>query len=372
MLATVKQISAYMEELAPASAALPGDPVGLQLGHPEAEISKILVALDPDHEALKEAGKIGAEMLITHHPLFYEKITSIDESSPAGSLAASALRKGLHLFSAHTNYDIAPGGVNYRLAEALGLPAHEGRVIEVTGSEQFLKLVVFIPAGHEDRIRDALAGAGAGQIGDYSHCTFQLTGTGTFKPGEGTDPFIGSRDRLEKVEEIRLETILRAGKKRAVVEALIEAHPYEEVAYDLYPLVLEGSNRGLGLLFALDQPLALQELLDQCRVSLKAELLRCWDAGKSEFKRVALCGGSGGSLIGEAARQGAEVFISGDFRYHDLKAAQVYGLALVDAGHDATERPGVAYLQKYLQESLKSGGYETEVFLQASAAPGWK
>ena len=372
MLATVKQISAYMEELAPSSTALPGDPVGLQLGHPEAEIKKILTALDPDHDALKEAEKIGAEMLITHHPLFYDKLTSIDESSPAGFLAASALRKGLHIFSAHTNYDIAPRGVNYCLAEALGLPAHEGRVIEVTGSEQFLKLVVFVPAGHEDRIRDALAEAGAGQIGDYSHCTFQLPGTGTFKPGEGTDPFIGSRNRLEKVEEIRMETILPAAKKREVVEALIEAHPYEEVAYDLYPLALEGSHMGLGLFFALEQPLALQEILDRCRVSLNQEFLRCWDAGKSHFKHVAVCGGSGGSLIEPAARQGAEVFISGDFRYHDLKAAQAYGLALVDAGHDATEWPGVAYLQKYLEQRLKTGGYETEVCLQASAAPGWK
>ncbi len=372
MLAKVKTVIAYMEELAPSSIAMSGDPVGLQIGHPEAEVKKILAALDPDHYAVKEAEEVGAEMLVTHHPLFYHQVASINESLPTGNLAAAVLRKRMHIFSAHTNYDIAPRGVNYRLAEALGLPADQGQVVEVTGNEQLLKLVVFIPAGHEDRVRDAIAEAGAGKMGNYSHCTFQLPGTGTFMPGEGTDPYIGTRYELEKVDELRMETILPATKKQEVIKALIEAHPYEEVAYDLYPLALEGRNIGLGLYFDLEKPVSLEYLIDKCKGVLKAEPLRCWDAGKSSFSRIAVCGGSGGSLIEQAARLGAEAFVSGDFRYHDLKLAQSHGLALVDAGHDATEWPGVANIRAYLEERLKADGYETGVCLQTTVSSGWK
>ncbi len=371
MLAKVKTVSAYMEELAPASFALPGDPVGLQLGRPEAEVKKILVALDPDHDALTEAEASGADMLVSHHPLFYNMISSLDESYPAGMLAAEALRKGIHIYCAHTNYDIAPRGVNFHLAEALGLPVEQGRVINVTGTEQFFKLVVFIPAGHEDGVRDAISQAGAAQIGAYSHCTFQTPGTGTFMPGEGTDPFIGSKNKLEKVEELRMETILPEARKKEVIQALVKAHPYEEVAYDLYPLALEGGSIGLGLQFDLEEPCSLEYLLKRCRTVLKAGSLRCWDAGKKHFSRVAVCGGSGGSLIEQAARQGVEILVSGDFRYHDLQLAQVYGLALVDAGHDATEWPGVAYLREYLAERLQADHYETGVLIQASPSPGW-
>ncbi len=372
MPAKVKTVIRYMEELAPSFLALPGDSAGLQTGHPEAEIKKILVALDPGHDTFVEVEKTGADMLVTHHPLFYNKLSSLDESLSSGALAAAALRKGIHIFSAHTNYDIAPRGVNYHLAEALELPADQGRVLEVTGREQFLKLVVFIPAGHEDSIRDAIAKAGAGQIGDYSHCTFQIPGTGTFMPGEGTDPYIGSHNKLERVEEIRMETVLPFARKGEVVQALIETHPYEEVAYDLYPLALEGKALGLGLYFNLEKPFSLEAVLNKCRLALKSESLRYWDAGKSNFSRVAVCGGSGGSLIEPAVKQGAEVLISGDFRYHDLRLAQSYGLALVDAGHDATEWPGVKYIRQYLEKRLKTDRHETEVCLQAPVASGWK
>jgi len=372
MLAKVKTINAYMEELAPSSIALSGDPVGLQLGHPEREINKIMVALDPGIDAVEEAGEIGAEMLVTHHPLFYNQFAALNESSPTGYLAAAALRKGMHIFCAHTNYDIAPRGVSYRLAETLGLPADHGQVVEITGNEQLLKLVVFVPAGHEGRIRDAIAEAGAGKIGGYSHCTFQVPGTGTFMPGGGTDPYIGSQNKLEKVEEMRMETILPATRKGEVIKALNDAHPYEEVAYDLYPLVLEGGNIGLGLYFDLGEPLSLEDIINKCKVALKADSLRCWDAGKKIFSRVAVCGGSGGSLIEQAARQEVEILISGDFRYHDLKLAQSYGLALVDAGHDATEWPGVAYIRAYLDERLKRDGFGTGVCLQTKVSPGWK
>ncbi len=371
MRAKVVTIINLMEELAPSSIALSGDRVGLQLGNPEAEVNKILVALDPDQAAVEEAENIGAEMLVTHPPLFYNQFSSIDESTPAGALVARSIRSGLNIFSAHTNYDITPWGVSYHLAQALDLLHGEVRVLEETGREQMMKLVVFIPAGYEDQVRNAIAEAGAAQIGDYSHSTFQIPGTGTFMPGEGTSPFLGNRGNLEKVDEMRMETIMPASKRSRVVEALVEAHPYEEVAYDLYPLALEGKRIGLGLNIALSQAISKERLLNICRERLHSESLRYWAAGKNEFKRIALCGGSGGSLVEKAARQRADVLISGDFRYHDLRHAQALGLALIDAGHDATEWPGIVYLQEYLSKQLKTKCYNTEVCLTTSVAEGW-
>lgn len=369
--AKVKKIISYLEALAPSSLALPGDPVGLQLGNPETELNRVLVALDPDETAVEEALSKGAEMLVTHHPLFYHKISSIDESLPVGALVSSAIRRELSIFSAHTNFDLIPKGVSYQLACRLGLPAEDAEVLEVTGSEDYLKLVVFVPTGYEDDVRNALAGAGAGQIGRYSHCTFQAPGTGTYMPGEGTKPYIGSSGHLEKVDELRLETILPADQRKVVVKALLDVHPYEEVAYDLYPLALEGKAYGLGLVIDLTEPLSLDQVLQSCKGHLNAGNLRYWASSEKNYKRIALCGGSGGSLIEHAARQAADLFISGDFRYHDLKTAQALGIALIDAGHDATEWPGVAYLKQYLAEQLKKDNYKTEVFLQASVLSNW-
>ncbi len=371
MKAQVKKIISYMEELAPSSIAMSGDQVGLQLGNPEAEVKKILVALDADQTVVEEAAAIGAEMIVTHHPLFHNKLTAVTENIPTGALAASAIRKGLHIFSAHTNYDVASRGVSYQLAMALGLPADKATVLEVTDSEQLLKLVVFVPAGYDDSIRNVIAEAGAGQVGNYSHCTFQLSGMGTFMPGEGTDPFIGGPGQLEKVDEIRLETILPATRQEAVIKALFDAHPYEEVAYDLYPLALQGRKIGLGLGLSLENPVSLDQLINNCRKSLNTSMIRYWTPGEKYFSRVAVCGGSGGSLVANAVQQGAEVFISGDFGYHDLKYAQGQGLTLIDAGHDATEWPGVVYLQRYLEERLKADNHRTEVCLQASVPTGW-
>ncbi len=372
MLAKVKKVIAYMEELAPSSIAMSGDPVGLQLGNPEAEVQNILVTLDPDLEALREAEQVGAEMLVTHHPLFYNKINSINENYPAGFLVASALRKGLSIFSAHTNYDVAPYGINYHLAKSLDLPASSGSIVEVTGSEQLLKLVVFIPAGYEENVINAISRAGAGKIGDYSQCTFQISGTGTFMPGEGTEPYIGSQGQLAKVDEVRVETILPATRKKEVIQTLIQAHPYEEVAYDLYPLALEGKTIGLGLFFELKDQVSLETIIKKCHEELKPDALRFFDAGKDKFSRIAICGGSGGSLIEKVVQQQAEIFISGDFRYHDLKLAQDYGLALVDAGHDATEWPGVVFIKKYLEKRLEKENYDTGVYIKTSASKGWQ
>lgn len=370
-LLTVKKVISYLEEIAPPSLALPGDPIGLQLGNPGAEVKRVMVSLDPDILTVREAVNSGVEMLVTHHPLFFHKLSSIDESRPVGALVSEAIRGRLNIYSAHTNFDIAPEGVTFKLAEAIGLPTTEAEVLEVTGSEQLLKLVVFVPAGHEDIILNALFGAGAGQIGRYSHCSFQTGGTGTFMPEEGTTPFIGVSGVMEKVDELRLETILPATRRAGVISALIKSHPYEEVAYDLYPLDLEGKNVGLGLLIDSGESFSLERLVQLCRENLTECSPRGIGFGKSDYRKIALCGGSGGSLIEHTAGRGADILISGDFRYHDLKQAEELGLALIDAGHAATEIPGVQFLCRSLRERLKNDGFEAEVLIKTSTPTGW-
>ncbi|MDW7740214.1 MAG: Nif3-like dinuclear metal center hexameric protein [Bacillota bacterium] len=371
MQAKVATIASYLEDLAPRSFALPGDNVGLQVGSFDKSVEKIYVGLDPDPEVINDALAMGADLLVTHHPFYYQPLSVIDTASPTGMLTSLALKNELSIYSAHTNYDCTFEGVSYQLARAMGINYRESSVIEITGSDQLLKLVVFVPVGYEDTVRNALSASGAGHIGKYSHCTFQVAGTGTFMPEEGAKPFLGSSGNLEKVEEIRIETILPASKKTLVVEALKVSHPYEEIAYDLYPLALEGNPVGLGLILDLDEPMDITGILEICRESLISEDIRYYTGNQKEYNRIALCGGSGGSLIEKAALAGAEIFVSGDFRYHDLKFAQGLNLDIIDAGHEATEWPAVIYLREYLEQRLESDSYKTEVYLQTSLHTQW-
>lgn len=371
MFATVQQIARFIENLAPLSLALPGDPAGLQAGDPHAPVQKALVALDLDEAVLEEAVAKKAGMVVTHHPLLFEPLYSLDESKPQNALVAAAIRSRIAVYSAHTNLDAAPRGVNYVLAERLGLAEEDRRVLKVTGTEQLLKLVVFIPAGREEELLEALAVAGAGTLGRYSHSSFHVSGTGTFKPLEGSDPYIGQQGRLERVAEKRLETILPASRREIVVRALREVHPYEEPAYDFYPLALEGEPLGLGLIGSLQNPRTLPEVAGLCRKALGLKFLRCWAPPGRKFSRIALCGGSGGSLIDFAASGGAELFISGDFRYHDLQKARALGLGLIDAGHGETELPVVAYLAAYLNSCLQKTGCKTTVAAAESEPSRW-
>lgn len=371
MFATVQQIASFIEELAPLSLALPGDPVGLQVGHPGTEVRNVLVALELDEAVLAEAVAGKAGLIVTHHPLLFEPLRNVDESEPRSALVAEAIRRQLAVYSAHTNLDIAPRGVNHVLAERIGLAEKGRRVLQVTGHEPLLKLVLYIPAGHEEELLESLAAAGAGSSGRYSHSSFQVAGTGTFKPLEGSTPFTGRRGRLEKVEEIRMETILPVSCRRAVIRALLKAHPYEEPAYDLFPLALEGAPLGLGLIGSLEKPQTLPRIAEHCRDRLGQAAVRCWAPPDRKFSRIALCGGSGGSLIDDAVTGGAEIFISGDFRYHDLEKARAWGLGLIDAGHSGTERPVVDYLVAYLRSSLREAGLETAVAAAESEPPGW-
>ncbi|QYJ15644.1 GTP cyclohydrolase 1 type 2 [Rubrobacter xylanophilus DSM 9941] len=341
-----QQVIEATERLAPPKLAEDWDNCGLQVGDPAAEVSRVLVALTPLPEVFDEAEEMGADFLLLHHPLIFHPVRSLDTSGYPGDLVARGVRAGIAVYAAHTSYDAAPGGVSEALAETLGL---EGPLEVLSPRGALQKLVVFVPEEHADSVAEALASEGAGVIGDYTHCTFRAPGTGTFLGGESTSPAVGERGRLERVAEIRLETVVPAHLARRAVEAAKAAHPYEEVALDLYPVEGRPQGCGYGRVGRLPEPLSPEELRDHVSEALGAPARLVCRAGEKRIERVAVLGGSGGGFVREAAAAGAEAYVTGDLDYHDALLAESLGLAAIDAGHAPTELPALAPLARRLE-----------------------
>lgn len=366
MLAKVAQIAQIIEAKAPKRLAQEWDNPGLQVGDPAAEVSGILVALDFTDEILGEAVQKGLNMVICHHPAIFKGIKNLRLDLPLGRRLSRALRKNVAVYAAHTNLDAAEDGVSQALAAELGLldTAPFGGGFE----DKLFKIVVFVPVGHQNQVREALSGAGAGFIGNYSHCSFETPGTGTFLPLEGANPFIGRTGTLERVEEIRVETIVPESRLARAVKSMIKVHPYEEPAYDLYPLANQGRKFGLGRVGKLSQPLRLGDLAQLARERLHPQCLRVGGDLNREVVKVAVCGGSGASLIGQAAMLGADCLVTGDIRHHEALEARDLGVALIDAGHYATETVILPRLVEFLQQHLSRLRLDTTVFAAESGS----
>lgn len=326
------------------------DNVGLQVGNPAQPVTCVFLSLDLNEEILEEAVAVGAEMLVVHHTPFFKPIKNLRTDLPSGRLLHKIVQHNLVLYTAHTNLDAAVGGVNDVLAAKLGLEKVE--LLTENREEKLYKLAVFVPNEYTEKVSEEICRAGAGWIGNYAHCTFRTSGTGTFLPLEGTNPFIGQAGKLEKVEETRLETIIPETRLSRVIKAMLKAHPYEEVAYDLYPLVNEGQKTGIGRIGLLPKPLTLKEFIELVKERLTLATVRYCGELEKTVKKVALCGGSGAGFIGRAAFLGAQVYLTADLKYHEAQEALAQGLALVDAGHFGTEQPVIAVLAEYLQREL--------------------
>jgi dinuclear metal center YbgI/SA1388 family protein len=328
------------------------DNVGLQVGEAAAELKCALICLDPNEKALEAAVTAGAQAIVAHHPLMFRPLRSLVPADETGRVLFRAVREGIAILCAHTNLDRGRNGLNDWLAERLGVA--ETRPLAAGG--ELLKLVVFVPAGYDGPVADALFAAGAGEVGRYDRCSFRSPGTGTFRPGAGTSPFIGREGETEAVRELRLETVLPREAAHRAVERMLKAHPYEEVAYDLIPLSNRRSDVGLGRIGRLEQALPLGEFALQVKAALGADALRLVGEAGRRVAKVALCGGSGSSLLAEAVRQGADVLVTGDVKYHEAKNAESQGLALIDAGHFATEQLVVAGLSAVLRREAEKKG----------------
>jgi dinuclear metal center YbgI/SA1388 family protein len=354
-----KAIIGIMEKLAPESLAEDWDNVGLQLGNLDKKVSKVLVALDMTNGVAQEAVSKGVDMVITHHPFIFNPVKSLREDCYTGRVAAVLIWHGIALYCAHTNLDNAPNGINQVLADMLGLLDIEK--LQVISAGAYNKLVVFVPEGYQDKVLMAAAEAGAGCIGNYSHCTFQAPGTGTFLPSGSTNPFIGKPGQLERADEYRIETIVPAELTQEVVDAVLKVHPYEEVAYDIYRLQNKRDGDGPGRIGRLPVGQTLAEFAKEVKKTLGLDNIRLSGQPDRHVKKVALCGGSGGSLIEKAAQMGADVFVTGDIKYHDAQRALELGIALIDAGHYGTEKIAVDVIRRHIENGVMMLDGQVEV-----------
>lgn len=355
-----------IEQIAPKNLAEDWDNVGLQIGDPAGEINAVLVTLDVNPQVVEEAVAKGAGLIISHHPLIFKAMKNIRADLPLGRMVTDIIKNGIAVYCAHTNLDSAGGGVNQVLAEILELA--DIMVLNPDKAEKLYKLVVFIPEGHTEQVSKAMTSAGAGWIGNYSDCTFLVEGIGTFKALEGSRPFIGQIGKVEKTREVRLETIIRENQVNKVVKAMLKAHPYEEVAYDLYPLANKTGELGLGRIGTLKTAIKLRHFIDMVKELLQVPYVRFNGEPEDEVKKIAVCGGSGANLMHKAVFAGADVLLTGDVKYHEAQEAAAMGLRLVDAGHYATENPVVERIADLLKQVSADAGLSVPVYVSQASS----
>lgn len=331
------------------------DNVGLHVGDPGAQVSRVLVALDPTEAALEAAQRNDCQALLTHHPLILRPLRSITPSDETGRVVLAAARNHLSLISAHTNLDSAKHGLNDWLATRLGL--QQCQTLSEAAVE-LVKLVVFVPKEQADAVSEAMHSAGAGHIGNYSHCSFRVDGEGRFRPGEGSQPFIGTIGDDARVDEVRIETVLPRRLSSKVIDKLCRAHPYEEVAFDVYPLHNRLAGAGLGRIGRLKEGTTLEAFADRVKQALGVPFLRMVGEPGRKVSKVAVCGGSGASLLAAADRHGADLLVTGDLKYHEARQAQQRGVALLDAGHFATEQLAVPGMAESLTREAQNRGLD--------------
>jgi dinuclear metal center YbgI/SA1388 family protein len=336
-----------LEKWAPKRLAMDWDNPGLAIGELSNNISKVLLTLTVTLETVEYAANNGFEMIISHHPLFFKPLKSLRKDTPLGKVVYEAVKNDIVIYSAHTNLDAACGGINDIFAMALEL--QQITVLKQTYEEGLKKLVVFVPKGYEDTVRNAMGDAGAGHIGNYSHCSFNTEGFGTFKPLAGTKPFIGEEGKLEKANEIRIETIISDNLQKKVINAMLKAHPYEEVAFDIYPLENPGKTYGFGRIGYTQEPVILKDFCETVKQKLGISHTRVVGDLNKKISKVAVCGGAGSDLAKVAAFFGSDVLVTGDVKYHEALDAKAAGLAIIDAGHFSTENLLLPVLKEYLE-----------------------
>lgn len=357
-MTSVGDILRVMEKIAPSFLAEDWDNSGLQIGQHDRQVKKICVALDPLPDVISDACNRQADLLITHHPLLFSPLKRIDLASPVGKMIEMAIQHHLTILSAHTNLDSAVGGINDILAQIIGLKTIS--VLTHPAQSRNVKLAVYVPSDYEDKVLNALFETDAGKIGEYSCCSFRNPGTGTFLPSEKSDPFIGKRGEIAHVSEIRIEAVVpKAGLERTI-RHIRAAHPYQTMAYDVYPWIAhEDVIQGLGRIGSLDTEMTLADLARQVKNKLDPRFIKMVGNPSMPIRKAALCSGSGSSLMKDFLASDAQVYITGDLRYHDARDAQAKGKALIDIGHFCSEHIIVNALADTLRSVLTDIEIET-------------
>ena len=348
----IKEIIGFLEEEAPLFLQEAYDNSGLQWGNPEQGVKKVLVCLDFTKHSLEAAVKENAELIISHHPPLFKPLRSINTVSGIGALISECIKKDICVYAMHTNYDTAKNGLNYYLAKTLGL--EQISALKTHYREALYKLVVFVPEDSLSVVRNAMYEAGAGWIGNYSNCGFFVKGNGTFKPLEGTNPYIGQTGKLETVDEYRLETIVPEKLLDSVIQSMLKAHPYEEVAYDVYRLENGGREYSLGTVGKLIKGMKPAEFISHVKGKLKASNVRIIGSvdGKAINSVAVFCGSFDGD-IKSLVQKNVDALVTGDLKYHDAQQLKQSGILTVDAGHYHTEKLFVKAISDVLKSSFK-------------------
>ena len=338
-----------LQSLSPEHLAESWDKVGLHVGDPQRDVTRALLCIDLTEAVLQEAIDANAGLIVAYHPPIFSPLAAVTTADTKQRIVLRAIEAGIAIYSPHTALDAAVGGTADYLAEIIG-PGSVRPIHPTPGeSGDLYKIVVFVPADKADLVRDAFAKAGAGVIGQYTHCTFAAHGQGTFLGSEAANPAVGQRGRLETVEELRLETVCPANRLAPAIAAMRAAHPYEEPAVDVYKLAKDPTNdnasrpqTGAGRILKLDQPMTLSNLVHRMKRGLLVENIEVASAGHKEITTVGVCPGAGGSLLADAGP--LDAYVTGEMRHHDVLAAVDRGTAILLAGHTQTERP---YLLRY-------------------------
>ncbi len=354
----LSELASLLDRLIPPALAEEWDSVGLQVGRPESKVQRVLTALEVSRETLAEAVEAKAQALVVHHPLLFRPVGTLTERDATQQLAAEAIRRDIAVYTAHTNLDSVPWGTNGVLADLVGLGDERRPLHPADVRPPEVKIAIFVPTTHIQPLIDALAGAGAGVIGDYTHCTFRTPGTGTFRPGEGANPYQGTVGAFEEAEEVRLETVCPRGILPRVVAAARAAHPYEEMAYDVYTLVPgDGPATGLGLRGALATPTTVVEVAERLREALGLSSVGVVGDPKAGVTEAMVLSGSGGSVVRRWHKGMPRLLVTGEMTHHDCHEARHRGLNVVLVGHFASEAIVAPRLAERLGEALAGAGY---------------
>jgi len=330
----IKEVTNFLENIAPLSLQETYDNSGLLIGDPETEFLKALVCLDITSEVIDEAIKKKCNLIISHHPLIFGKLSKITPHNPSGQCIIKAIKNDIAVYAIHTNFDNIYAGVNAILCKKLGI---ENFKILKPKQQILKKLITFCPVFEADKVRNALFNAGAGHIGNYDSCSYNTIGKGTFQALEDTKPFVGTKNKLHFEEEIRIETIFPSYLEKEIINALLSSHPYEEVAYDIYSLDNEFSKVGEGMIGELKESTEITDFFDKIKKTLGTGIIKHSKFIQKKVKKIAVCGGSGDFLIKDALSMGADIFLTADLKYHQFFEGQEK-MIVADIGHFESEQ----------------------------------
>lgn len=336
MLKTMKigEVLSVLNKFFPLALQEGYDNSGLSVGDTSQEATGVLCTLDVNDEVLNEAIRLKANLIVSHHPVIFSGLKSLTGKNKVEKIVIKAIQNNIALYAGHTNFDNVNNGVNQVICQKIGL---QNSTILSPLKEKLEKLVTFVPIEHADKVREAIFKAGAGVIGKYDSCSYNLNGVGTFRGDEETSPYVGEKGKIHKEPETRIETILPTWLQSKVVNALIKAHPYEEVAYDLYSLNNSFDTVGAGMIGELEAAMPANTLFQLLKRQFNAEGIRYSGDETKKIKRIAVCGGSGSFLINDAIRQKADAFITGDVKYHQF-FDNTNNLLIIDIGHFESEQ----------------------------------